>query len=332
MNKLLRTIIPPLLLLVLIAAAVAGFTVLEDIDLFEALWMTVTTILTVGYGDLVPETRGGRAFAMVLVPVCIVLFTYFMGQIIGIMVELNISTQKRSRRMEKKIKRMSRHIIICGFNPMTQTVIDKMLLEKKDFVLIEPDENIAESLIDSHNLVIGDPCDDDVLLRAGIERAEGLVTSRSDAENVLIAITARGLNPGILITSSAEKLESEPKLRKAGADRVINPERIGGTRMALSVLKPAAVDYMDRVLTSGSEDYRIEEIFLSENSALVGRTIKDAEIRSRFDISVMAVKREGQIFTSRLADMLLTENDKMIVFGKDDNLKVFRETAMADNI
>ncbi|MBI9105459.1 MAG: potassium channel protein [Spirochaetales bacterium] len=332
MHRFIRTLLPPVFLLILLLTAVFGFSYFENIDLFEAIWMTITTVLTIGYGDLIPVTEGGRIFAMVLVPLCIVLFTYFMGQIISLMVEMNISTQKRSRRMEKKIKRLSRHIIICGLDTMTLIVIDKMLQEKKDFVLIEPDETIAEPFIDKYSIVIGDPCEDDVLLRAGIEKAEGLITARTDAENVLIIITARELNPGILITSSAEKVQSESKLRKAGADRVINPERIGGTRMALSVLKPTAVDYMDKVFASDSENFRIEEIFLSAGSKLVGKSIKEAEVRSRFDISVMAIKRNSRIFTSKLADMQLSANDMMIVFGKDENLQKFRELTFSDQV
>jgi voltage-gated potassium channel len=312
--------------------AVFGFSYFEDLGLFEALWMTVTTILTVGYGDLIPQSEGGRIFAMILVPLCIVLFTYFMGQIISLMVELNISTQKRSRQMEKKIKRLSRHIIICGLDSITLTVIDKMLQEKKDFVLIEPDENAVEPFIDTYNIVIGDPCEDDVLIRAGIERAEGLITAQTDAENVLIILSARGLNPGLLIASSAERLESESKMRKAGADRVINAERIGGTRMALSILKPAAVDYMDKVLASTNEEFRVEEIFLSEGSKIIGKSIKEAEIRSRYDISVMAIKRGSRIFTSKLADMELEPNDMMIVFGKDETLLKFKELTLSDQV
>jgi len=330
--RFIRTFLPPLFLIILLLTAVLGFSYFEDIRLFDALWMTVTTILTVGYGDLIPHTSGGRIFAMVLVPLCIVLFTYFMGQIISLMVELNISTQKRSKRMEKKIKRLSKHIIICGLDSMTLTVIDKMLQEKKDFVLIEPDENIAEPFIDRYNIVLGDPCEDEVLIRAGIEKAGGLITARTDAENVLIILSARELNPEILISSSAERLESESKLRKAGADRVINPERIGGTRMALSVLKPAAVDYMDTVFATTKENFRIEEVFLSEGSKLIGKSIKEAEIRSRFDISVMAVKRVSRIFTSKLADMILEPNDGMIVFGKDENLLKFKELTLSDQI
>lgn len=332
MSKLLRTVLPPVILLFLFLTAVFGFSYFENIQLFEALWMTVTTILTVGYGDLVPVTEAGRIFAMVLVPLCIVLFTYFMGQIISLMVELNISTQKRSRQMEKKIKRLSRHIIICGLDSMTRTVIDKMLQEKKDFVIIDPDETLVETCLDKYNIILGDPSEDDVLIRAGIERAEGLITSRSDAENVLIILSARGLNPELLIVSSAERLESESKMRKAGADKVINAERIGGTRMALSVLKPAAVDYMDKVFATSNEDFRVEEVFLSDGSKLIGKSLKDAEIRSRYEVSVMSIKRGSRIFTSKLADMELEPNDGMIVFGKDENLLRFKDVILADQL
>lgn len=332
MYRYIKIILPLVFLILLLITAVAGFSYFENLDLFDALWMTITTILTVGYGDLIPSTSGSRILAILLIPLCIILFTYFMGLIIGFIVEFNISPLKRSKRMEKKIKRLHRHIIICGLNPMSSTIIDRISQEKRDFVLIEHDENKCENLIEKYNIVIGDPCEDDVLKRAGIDKAEGLITTLTDAENVLIALSAREMNPSLLISSSAERIESESKLRKAGADRVINPERIGGTRMALSILKPSAVDYMDRIFTSDNEDYKIEELFLSENSKLVGKTIKDAEVRNHFDLSVMAVNRGNRILTSGLANMLLVANDIIIIFGKDENLQRFRELTLTDQV
>ena len=286
MRTNLKIIIPLILLVGLLLTAVAGFSYFEQLDGFDALWMTVTTVLTVGYGDLIPLTTGGRILAIFLVPLCIMLFTYFMGVIIGLIVEFNISAAKRSEKMERKIKRMNKHIIVCGLNPMSSTIIERITQEKRDFVLIEADESRCETLIDKYSIVIGDPCEDDVLRRAGITNAEGLITTLSDAENVLIVLSAREMNPAIRISASAERIESESKLMKAGADRVINPERIGGTRMALSILKPAAVEYMDRIFTSDNENFRIEELFLTEGTKMAGKTIKSAELRSKYDISV----------------------------------------------
>jgi voltage-gated potassium channel len=286
----------------------------------------------VGYGDIFPLTFPGKVLTILLVPLCIVLFTYFMGRIVGAIVEFNVSPLKRSKKMEKKIKRLNKHVILCGLGPMTNTIIEKMQQEKRDFVLIEPDESKVEAFINDYNIVIGDPCEDTVLRRAGIDKAEGLITTRTDAENVLVVLSAREMNPGLIITSSAERLESESKLRKAGADRVINPERIGGTRMALSVLKPAAVDYMDRVFTSDSENFRIEELFISESSNLIDKTVKSAEIGNRYDISVLAIKRGSSIVTAKLADLALQANDTMIVFGKDENIENFKALTRSDRI
>ncbi len=332
MHRYIKIIIPLAILILLLIAAVFGFSYYEKLEFFDALWMTVTTVLTVGYGDLIPGSHEGRLIAILLVPVCILLFTYFMGLIISALVEFNISVQKRSRSMERKIKRMNKHIIVCGLNQMSQIIIDRIQKEKRDFVLIEPDETRCEPFIEKFNIVLGDPCEEDVLKRAGIEKAEGLITTGSDAENVLVVLTARGMNSNLRITSSAERIESESKLIKAGADKVINPERIGGTRIALSVLKPAAVDYMDRVFTSDNDNFKINELFISEGSSLSGATIRNAEIRNRYNLSVMAVKREGNIYTSELADFILQPNDTLIVFGKEENLDVFTETTRADNI
>ena len=332
MFRYLKTIIPLILLLLLLVTAVLGFSYFENIDSFDALWMTVTTVLTVGYGDLIPQTDAGRILAIILVPLCIILFTYFMGLIIGFIVEFNISPLKRSQSMERKIKRMNKHIIICGLNPMSRVIIDRIQQEHRDFVLIDPDENKCELYIEKFNVIIGDPCEDDVLRRAGIEKAEGLITTLSDAENVLIILSAKEMNPETRITSSAERFESESKLIKAGADKVINPERLGGTRMALSILKPAAADYIDRVFIADNDNFKINELFVSDGSKLSGITIRNAEIRNKYDLSIMAVKRSGHIYTSNLADFTLKPNDTLIVFGRDENLIAFRDTTLADQI
>ena len=332
MIRFIKTILPLVLLLILFFTAVLGFSYYENLNTFEALWMTVTTVLTVGYGDLIPQTQQGRIITIILVPLCIILFTYFMGLIIGFIVEFKISTLKRSKGMERKIKRMNNHIIVCGLNQISRTIIDRIEQENRDFVLVDPDESKCEPFIEKFNIVIGDPGEDEVLKRAGIEKAAGLITTCNDAENMLIVLSARAMNPALTITSNAERLESEKKLIKAGADKVINPERLGGTRMALSVLKPAAMDYIDRAFISGDDSFKINELLISEGSNLASTTIRNAEIRNRFDLSVMAVKRTGHIYTSNLADFELQPNDTLIVFGKEENLISFREKTLSDQI
>lgn len=281
---------------------------------------------------MIPQTTQGRILAIILVPLCIILFTYFMGVIIGLIVEFSISPAKRSKKMERKIKRINNHIIVCGLNPMSSIIIERIIQEKRDFVLVEADETRCEPFLDKYNVVIGEPCEDDVLKRAGIVKAEGLITTLSDAENVLIILSAREMNPQIRISASTERIESESKLIKAGADRVINPERIGGTRMALSILKPAAIEYMDRIFTADNDNFRIEEVFLTEGSTMAGKTIKSAELRSRYDISVLAIKRSGRFYASNLAEMELQTNDVMVVFGRDETLQDFKAKSLSDGI
>jgi len=331
-SRLVKFLLPLTVLILLLAAAVTGFSYFEHLSFSESLWMTITTVLTVGYGDIIPRTGAGRMLVIILVPLCILLITYFMGIIIGAIIELQISTMKRSKSMERKIKRINGHIIVCGLNQMSQIIIERIRKEKRDFVVIEADENKCEPFLDSYKIIIGDPSEEEVLKRAGIERADGLITTGTDAENVITVLTARGMNSRLRITSSAERTENESKLIKAGADKVINPELIGGTRIALSVLKPAAADYIDRVFTGDNESFKINELFLSEGCILNGQTIRKAEIRNKYNLSVMAVKRKGSIYTSNIADFQLEENDTLIVFGSEENIVAFMENTLADSI
>jgi voltage-gated potassium channel len=175
--------------------------------------------------------------------------------------------------------------------------------------------------------VNGSATDDDVLLAAGIKRASCLVTTLpSDSNNVFITLTAKGMNPKIVVVTRAEKEESEKKLYSAGADKVINTSSIGGMRMAMSVLKPNSVEFVDTLLHNSEITYSVEEIIMSENSKLINQTLKQSKIREVFGVTIVAIKRGNTIISNPNPDEHLFANDLVIVFGSDEQLREFEKS------
>ncbi|MDC7220642.1 MAG: potassium channel protein [Spirochaetales bacterium] len=319
-------------LFTLFTIAVTGFSYFEKLSFFDALWMTFTSLLTIGYGDVIPLTTGGRIFALFTVPLCIIAFTYLAGNLVSTIIESNLTVLSRSRRMIKKIRRYNQHIIICGAEGMSAHITEQLKQKDVNFVLIDRDEKRLEAYVDDCMIVVGDPSEEEVLIKAGIEKAEALLAVRSDAENLLICLTARELKEDLNIICSAEKKESEKKLKRAGANFVINPERIGGNRMILSALKPAAVDYIDKFYRGGQEEFHVEKLLLTESSTLVGLNLKQAKLRELYEVSVMGIQRDGQIMTAGLAELPLKPHDALILFGKAENLENMEEGVQADSL
>ncbi len=321
-------IVATLFLLALLA--VLGFGLFEDLSFFDALWMTFTSMLTIGYGDLVPRTTAGKVFALFMVPLCIIAFTYLAGNLLSSFIESNLTIQSRSRRMIKKIRRYNGHIILCGAEGMSVHIVEQLKQKNIAFVLIDRDEKKLEPFAESGALIVGDPSEEEILQRGGIDRASALLAVRSDAENLLICLTARELREDLNIICSAEKRESEKKLMRAGANFVINPERIGGSRMILSALTPAAVDYIDKFYLDGQDEFHVEKFLITEKCTLVGQNLKQARLRELFEISVMGIQRGSQIMTAGLADMTMEPNDALILFGKMENLERMEGAVQAE--
>lgn len=319
-------------LFLLFIGTIAGFSFLERLRFFDALWMTFTSLLTIGYGDIIPQSRGGKVFALLMVPLCIGSFTYLAGNLLTGLIEYNLNLKTRSKRMIRKIRRYNRHIIICGAQGMASHIIEQLKQKEVTFVLIDQDEKRLAPFAENCTVVLGDPSEEEVLVNGGIERAEALLAVKSDAENLLITLTARGLNGTMNIICAADKRESEKKLKRAGANFVINPERIGGNRMLLSALNPAAVDYIDKMFRDSDDEFHVEKMFLNEKSTLIGKNLKQARLRELYQISVMGIYRDNQILTAELADIVLQTGDALIIFGKADQLEQMESAVQADSL
>ncbi|MYL35728.1 potassium channel protein [Pontibacillus yanchengensis] len=323
-----RLILIFLLSTLLILIGSIGYMILEDLDFFDSLWLTVVSVLTVGYGDAVPSTLGGKLFTLALIPIAIGIVTYTLGITAATIIEGTFSKEARMRKMEKKLSRLENHFILCGFGRVGEQVYEQLLKHNHTVVIIDRDEEVGSRLGDQVLLLNGDATDDETLEKAGVEKAAGLVTTLpNDADNVFVTLTVKGLNDKLQVVARAEKQASEEKLKRAGADRVINPSHLGGRRMALSILKPVSIEYIDTILHAGHEDYNVEEIEVSSSSAWHKKSIKDLNIRAIYGITVVGIKRGEQFIRNPAPDESIHTGDVLIVFGEQSRLDLFEKQA-----
>ncbi|MEB3101590.1 potassium channel family protein [Ferviditalea candida] len=316
------------LMIIVIIIGTAGFVLLEKLSLFDSLWLTVITVLTVGYGDTFPKTLAGKIFALAIIPVGIGIVTYAIGTITAGLVEGHFSKSVGRKRMDRKISQLRDHYIICGYGRVGQQVAAQLQAEKVPIVVIDRIWEHPDAHMSSLLYIEGDATGDGILVRAGIEHAAGLAACLpGDADNVFIALTAKGIRPGIQIAARAERPEAEEILIRAGADKVINPSSIGGKRMAMSLLKPASVEYIDTILQSRQQEFSVEEIVISASSDLVNQSIRQVDVREKFGINIVAVKTDRKLHTSPKADYIFREFDTLIVFGSREDLIRFEQAA-----
>ncbi|MED0931124.1 potassium channel protein [Bacillus mobilis] len=301
-----------------------GFMMIEEISLFQAFWMTMITVLTVGYGDAVPVTQAGKVFALLIIPVGVGIVTYAIGVVAAMIVEGNLFHAVRRKKMDKQIAQLQNHIIVCGCGRVGLQVIHELQEKKIPFVVVDKDESILEK--EKLLYVHGDATEDQVLHHAGISKAAGLVAIvANDAENVFITLTARGLNDAIKIVARAEKPETEDKLKRAGANKVINPSSMAGIHIAKGIANPLTVHYIDTVLYGVEQSFVIEEIAVGEGSILASKSLLESDVRNQFDVTILAILRNGDVIHNPTGQEKLQEHDMIIVFGSVEKLGQFEK-------
>lgn len=300
-----------------LAAGVVGFMALEGLAFFDALYMTVVTVATVGYGDIVPRTFAGRTFTMVLIIAGVGMTYYTLTFLIGLAVEGQLKNILGRRGMSRKIASLENHIIVCGAGRVGSNVVQRLRQEHDEFVVIENDQAVYDKLVEDKVLAVhGDATSDEVLLTAGLARAKGVITTLShDADNVYVTLTAKSLNPRIVVVARAERSEAEEKLRRAGADTVIFPSVMGGRQMVSAITRPVIMDFVENVFYNQELHLNIAEIAVSARSPLAGVTLAASGIKDKYDSIVVAVKRGDQLITTPDAGLVLSGGDIMIVLG-----------------
>lgn len=326
MNPIRRVIWGLFSLAGIIVVGVLGYVIIEGWNFLDSIYMTVTTITTVGYREVHPLSDGGRIFSIFLMLGGVGGALYTLSGIVGYVIEGNLGTVWERRKMQKKINNLKEHFILCGFGRVGEEIARTFHEEEVPFIVIENKPECVARLEKSEYIYLeGDATTDDVLKMAGIERARGLIAAvGSDTDNTYITLSARGLCPNIYIEARASNEEAVTKLERSGANRIILPHAIGGKRMALLALRPAVVDFIDNVIYSHGQEMRLENVDVRENSRLIDLTIK--EVRDKTRIAVLAVQKNGRTLKPNpTGEEIVEGGDKLIVIGTREQLSSLEE-------
>jgi voltage-gated potassium channel len=320
---------PLALVVAVVAVGVLGYMVLEDWDFFDSLYMVVTTITTVGFGEIQPLSIRGRAFTMVLIVLGAGTMLYTLSAVVHYAVVGELTRRVWRRRMDRRIERLSQHVILCGYGRVGRQIAREFQREQVPFVVVDVNEtSLSAAGAEGCLFVQGNAADDDVLLAAGVKRARALVTAvDSDVDNVYVTLSARGLNPSLPIIARSARDDAEAKLRRAGADRVISPYHIGGRRMAMLALRPLTVDFVDTIMHDRATELLLEEIDVGPGSPLVGQTLENARRTEAQDAMILAVKQGGRLIPNPPLDLVLGAGDQLVVMGTPGALRTIEGRA-----
>jgi voltage-gated potassium channel len=312
-----------LAVLVVLAAGTLGFALIFNVGALQALFDTVTVVSTLGYRQ-VPDTTGEEVFIIVLILLGVSTVLYAFSVVLEVIIEGQLGDVFGRRRMERKIGAMSGHVIVCGWGRVGRAIVGQ-LGSDLDVVVVDNDPTrIAE--IPCPN-VQGDATDDAVLRRAGIERCRALVAAvTSDADNLYLTLTGRTLRPELFIVARARITSSEDKLLRAGANRVVNPQAIGGARMAAFVLQPHVTEFLDVVMHGTDVEFRLEEVELAAGSTIAGQTLRDAHVRDRTGALVLALRgAHGGFTTNPPPETVMEAGHILIAIGTPTQLTALED-------
>jgi voltage-gated potassium channel len=319
-----------LLILLCFSIGISGYMLIENFTFLEALYMTVTTISTVGFQEVHPLSDSGRIFTILLIVSNIGLFFYGVTLIAKFIIEGEFRKFFKHYNVNKKMEKLENHVIVCGYGRTGKQICLELTDDKIPFIVIESRENVIEFLkIDEHILFHeGDATEEDTLLMAGIKKAKAIITTLpEDPDNVYVVLTARELNPEITIISRASNESSESKLKRAGANSVIMPEKIGGAHMAALVTKPFITDFIAQLTGQGSDiSITFEELSLNNISDdLKNKTIRELDIRNRTGANLIGLKMEdGNYIINPSPETVISSNAKLILLGSQNQIQEMR--------
>ncbi len=319
-----------LVLLLIFIIGVFGFKVLSELSLIDAIYMTVITITTVGYGEVRPLGPLEKIFTSLF----IILSFFTLGYVISVFTEYMLSKSNignlRKNRVQKKVDTLKDHVIVCGFGRNGKQAAQKLLDYKEPFVIIEKDESVVERISDDNMLIIfGNANEDEILIKAGIERARSIICALpSDADNLFIVLSARQINGKLKIISRATEETSSRKLKLAGADNVIMPDKIGGDHMASLVVVPDLVEFLDNLTVSGVEDSINVEQIPFEKICTDGEelAIMDLDLRRKTGCSIIGYKSpNGEYIVNPEPSLILNKDSKLILIGRPYQIEKLKE-------
>jgi len=324
-NEIIPGLIAIALLFVLLFVSVAFYHFHENLSFRDAVFFTVITMSTVGFREVAPLSALGTWFTVFLIIFSIGIFAYAVTTLTRYIVEGVLRNYFKDNKVKKKISRLSDHVIVCGFGRNGKQATSELIDHGVKTIVIEQEEGPLQELRDDEDIlyIAGDATKDEVLQYANIERARALITTLPvDADNLFVVLTARELNNSITIISRASNDNSDIKLKRAGADNVIMPDKIGGQRMAKLIAQPDVVEFLDFVMLQSTDSVALEEISCQELADFyINKSIRELDVRNESGANIIGLKREdGSFIVNPLPEVLLSRNDKMFVLGTKKQL------------
>lgn len=317
MHRRRRQIIQTLLFLILIIlAGTTGYHFFEGWPFFDALYMTVITLATVGFSEIHPLSDLGRVFTIFLIMGGMGVILYGISEVTAFVVEGEMTGLLRRRRMDLAIEKLANHYILCGWGSIGYHILEELTRTQRQCVVVESNPEKVKRLLEMKFLVIqGDGTQDEVLERSGIRRAAGLIAAlHSDKDNLFVVITARGMNPHLRIISKIEDINGRDKFLRSGANGVVSANLIGGLRMASEMIRPDAVSFLDTMLRDSSA-LRVEDIRIGDSCPFNGKEILSIDALARSGVLLVSLKRGSTSHFNPSPSMVLQANDSLVLIG-----------------
>lgn len=308
------------MLLTVLAIGVVGFMIIEGFNFTDAFFMTIITVATVGFKEVHPLSTPGMYFTVFLIITSFGIFAYAVSTLTKYVVGGAIGHYYKNRKVKNKIQQLKDHVIVCGYGRNGRQAVAELIEHDVPLVVIESDESTMEKVVSNPDILYihGDATQDDILLQSGIHKAKALITTLPvDADNLFVVLTARELSPNLIIITRATHEHSDVKLKRAGANNVIMPDRIGGQRMAKLVAQPDVVEFLDYIMLQSVENVALEEVSCSKlNTCFEGKSIRELDIRNESGANIIGLKRHDKSFLiNPLPEIQLSSLDKLFVLG-----------------
>ncbi len=298
--------------------------IIEGWDFLDAVYMTVITLTTVGYGEVHEVSRIGQIYTILLIFIGVAFFLFVAGSVVQFMVEGRIRIILGRRSLDKKIDRLKNHYIVCGYGRIGRVLCNQLKRKPMDLVVIDKNLELIPIFDDDKVLYVsGDASDEAILHKAGILRAKGLIAVlATDTENVFLVLTARQLNPDLYIIARASRDESKSKLQAAGANRVESPYEMGAVSMAQRIIRPTVTNFLNLAFAHKRKDIQMEEIPVNSSSGLINVMLKDTGIRQQFNLIIIAIKKpDGSMMFNPSYETVIEAGDTVIAVGQEGNLQ-----------
>jgi voltage-gated potassium channel len=316
------------LLVGVLAGGTAGYVVIEGWNAWDAFYMTVTTVATVGFREVHPLSLPGQVFTVIVIFCGVGTAFYTVTLLATIIVEGGLHRGFEKRRAARMLEQTKDHFILCGYGRIGSIIAAELHQQGVPLVVVERDPARVRQAIDRGWLALeADASREEVLAHAGIHRARGLIAAvGTDAENVFTVLTARVMRPDLFIIARVESDDAEHKLRRAGADRVISPYQIGATHMVQTALRPAVVDFVHLATSSERLDLSMEQVHIKNDSALANQSLVDAGIRQKFGVIVVGIKRAGGAMEfNPPPEAIMRPGDELVVLGRTEQVKALEK-------